>query len=129
MISGFGQLTQQTMRRDLERRLRAVEVAGSGSIEIWVHQGGGTVRGPRDEHMTFEKARHYGALSGQSQSSSAKWTYAFDFERRLARAEISTPAIFWVDRKQRTIGDRSRAFVALLELIREGLLVAYELSV
>jgi hypothetical protein len=37
--------------------------------------------------MTFEKARHYGALSGQSQSSSAKWTYAFDFERRLARAE------------------------------------------
>jgi hypothetical protein len=64
LISGFGQLTQETMRRDLEPRLPAVEVAGSGSIEIWVHQGNGTVRGPRGEQMTFEKARHYGALSG-----------------------------------------------------------------
>lgn len=44
------------MRRDLERRLRAVEVAGSGRIEIWVHQDDGLVRGPRDEQMTFEEA-------------------------------------------------------------------------
>ena len=26
------------MRRDLERRLRTVEVAGSGRIEVWVRQ-------------------------------------------------------------------------------------------
>jgi len=44
------------MRRDLERRLRAVEVAGSGRIEIWVHQDDGLVRSPRDERMTFEEA-------------------------------------------------------------------------
>ena len=44
------------MRRDLERRLRAVEVAGSGRIEIWVRQGDGLVRSPRGEQMTFEEA-------------------------------------------------------------------------
>ena len=44
------------MRRDLERRLRAVEVAGSGRIEIWVRQDDGLVRSPRGEQMTFEEA-------------------------------------------------------------------------
>jgi hypothetical protein len=55
------------MRRDLERRLRTVEVAGSGRIEIWVSQDDGLVRSPHGEPMTFEEARHYGALlSAQS---------------------------------------------------------------
>ena len=44
------------MRKDLERRLRAVEVAGSGRVEIWRHQDDGLVRGPRGEQMTFEEA-------------------------------------------------------------------------
>jgi len=44
------------MRRDLERRLRAVEIAGSGRIEIWVRQDDGLVRSPRGEPMTFEEA-------------------------------------------------------------------------
>jgi hypothetical protein len=55
-ISGFGQLRQETMRRDLERRLRAVEAAGSGRIEIWVRRDDGLVRSPRGEQMTFEEA-------------------------------------------------------------------------
>jgi hypothetical protein len=45
------------MRRDLERRLRAVEVAGSGKTEIWVRQDDGLVRSPRGEQMTFEEAK------------------------------------------------------------------------
>ena len=44
------------MRRDLERRLRKVEVAGSGRIEIWVRQNDDLVRSPRGEQMTFEEA-------------------------------------------------------------------------
>ena len=44
------------MRRDLELRLRAVEVAGSGRIEIWVRQDDGLVRSPGGEPMTFEEA-------------------------------------------------------------------------
>ena len=44
------------MRRDLELRLRAVEVAGSGRIEIWVRQDDGLVRSPSGEQMTFEEA-------------------------------------------------------------------------
>ena len=44
------------MRRDLERRLRAVEVAGSGRIEIWVRQNDDLVRNPRGEQMTCEEA-------------------------------------------------------------------------
>jgi hypothetical protein len=43
------------MRRDLERRLRAVEVAGSGRIEIWVRQDDGLVRSPGGAQMTFEE--------------------------------------------------------------------------
>jgi hypothetical protein len=45
------------MRRDLERRLRAVEVAGSGRIEVWVRQDDGLARSPGGEQMTFEEAR------------------------------------------------------------------------
>ena len=44
------------MRKDLERRLRAVEVAGSGRLEIWVRQDDGLVRSPRGDQMTFEEA-------------------------------------------------------------------------
>jgi hypothetical protein len=44
------------MRRDLERRLRAVEIAGSGRIEIWVRQGDDMVRSPRGKQMTCEEA-------------------------------------------------------------------------
>jgi hypothetical protein len=44
------------MRRDLERRLRAVEVAGSTGFEIWIEQGDGTVRGPHGEQMTRDEA-------------------------------------------------------------------------
>jgi hypothetical protein len=50
--------------RDLERRLRAVEVAGSGAIEIWIHQGDGTVRGPRGEQMTREEAEALARAAG-----------------------------------------------------------------
>jgi len=51
------------MRRDLECRLRAVEVAGSGGIEIWIHQSDGTVRGPRGEQMTREEGAHLEAAT------------------------------------------------------------------
>ena len=44
------------MRRDLEHRLRAVEVAESTGFEIWIEQGDGTVRGPHGEQMTREEA-------------------------------------------------------------------------
>ena len=44
------------MRRDLELRLRAVEVVGSDRIEIWVRQDDGLVRSPRGDQMTFEEA-------------------------------------------------------------------------
>jgi len=52
------------MRRDLERRLRAVEVAGSGGVEIWVDQGDGTVRGPDGEQMTGEEAEALARAAG-----------------------------------------------------------------
>ena len=44
------------MRRDLEPRLRAVEVVGPGRIEIWVHQDDGLVRSPRGNPIGFEEA-------------------------------------------------------------------------
>jgi hypothetical protein len=52
------------MRRDFERRLRAVEVAGSGGLEIWVDQGDGTVRGPRGEQVTREEVEALGPSRG-----------------------------------------------------------------
>ena len=53
------------MRRDLERRLRAVELARSGGVEIWIHQGDGMVRGPRGEQMTCEEAEALGRATGK----------------------------------------------------------------
>ena len=44
------------MRRDLERRLRAVEVAGSAGIEIWIEQDDGMVCGPHGEQLMREEA-------------------------------------------------------------------------
>lgn len=41
------------MRRDLERRLRAVEVKGSRGYELWIHQGDGRALSQRGQ----EKAR------------------------------------------------------------------------
>ena len=44
------------MRRNLERRLRAAEVAGSGGIEIWIH--------PHGEQMIREEAEALGQAAG-----------------------------------------------------------------
>jgi hypothetical protein len=55
------------VRGDLEGRLRAVEDAGSGGIEIWTSQGDGTVRGPRGERMTREEAEARGRATGTNQ--------------------------------------------------------------
>jgi len=54
------------VRRDLELRLRAVEVAGSDGIEIWIDQGDGTVRGPQGEQMIREDAEALGHAAGIS---------------------------------------------------------------
>jgi hypothetical protein len=45
------------VRRDLERRLRAVEVADTRAdgFELWIGQGDGTVRGPSGELLTCEE--------------------------------------------------------------------------
>ena len=45
------------MRRDLERRLRAIEVAVN-VVEVWIDQGDGTLRGPRGEQMTRQAFDH-----------------------------------------------------------------------
>ena len=44
------------MKRELERRLRRLELASSGprKIEIWISQGDGTLRHPNGEHLTEE---------------------------------------------------------------------------
>ena len=52
------------MRRELKRRLRAAELLGSSSIEIWIFQGDGTVRGPRGEQMMREEAEALGRAAG-----------------------------------------------------------------
>jgi hypothetical protein len=53
------------MRRDLERRLRALEVAGSGGIEFWIYQSNGMVRGPKGEEMTREEAESQCRAAGK----------------------------------------------------------------
>jgi hypothetical protein len=53
------------VRKDVERQLKAVEVAGSGWIKIWVHQGDGAVRGPRGEQMTLEEAEAPARAAGK----------------------------------------------------------------
>jgi hypothetical protein len=47
------------VRRDLERRLRTVEIADarSGGICIWIDQDDGTVRGFDGEQVTREEAQ------------------------------------------------------------------------
>ena len=67
--------------RDLERRLRAVEVAGSGAIEIWIHQGDGTVRGPRGEQMTCDEAEALGRATRTVTVFFTEITYSFDGKR------------------------------------------------
>jgi hypothetical protein len=64
-ISGFERLRKKTVQRDLERRLRAVEVAGSGAIEFWIYQGDGMVRGPNGQQMTREEAESQCRAAGK----------------------------------------------------------------
>ena len=42
------------MRRDLERRLRRLEMesSGPGAFEIWCEQDDGTLRGPNGQRLT-----------------------------------------------------------------------------
>ena len=46
------------MRKDLERRLRRIEMRGAPAdrIEFWIDQGDGILRGPRGEQITREQA-------------------------------------------------------------------------
>jgi hypothetical protein len=48
------------MRRDLERRLRRLEIANTGSkiFEIWIDQGDGTVCGPLGQRLTRQALDH-----------------------------------------------------------------------
>ncbi len=45
------------MRRDLERRLRKIEIADARTdgFELWIGQGDGMVRGPSGELLTCEE--------------------------------------------------------------------------
>ena len=54
------------MRRDLERRLRRVEIADTGSkvFEFWIDQGDGTVRNPRGEQMARSAAEALARAAG-----------------------------------------------------------------
>jgi hypothetical protein len=54
-ISGSGPLRKKTMRRDLERRLRAVERKGSGGFEYWICESDGMVRSLSGELLTREE--------------------------------------------------------------------------
>jgi hypothetical protein len=53
------------MRRDLERRLRAVELEGSRGYELWIHQGDGIVRGPSGSLLTCEELEIRRLVSGK----------------------------------------------------------------
>ena len=64
-ISVSGRLREETVRRDLERRLRLVEITDAGwGIQIWIDQGDGTVRGPHGEQMTREEAEALARAAG-----------------------------------------------------------------
>jgi hypothetical protein len=54
------------MRKNLERRLRLVEIAGAGAggIEIWIDQGDGMVRDLEGKEMTPEEAAGLASDSG-----------------------------------------------------------------
>jgi hypothetical protein len=55
------------MRRDLERRLRAVELAGAryNGVELWIDQGDDTFRGPSGELLTGEGVEARRRTSGR----------------------------------------------------------------
>lgn len=48
------------MRRDLERRLRNLEIANaeSSALQIWVIEDDGTIRGPCGERITRDALDH-----------------------------------------------------------------------
>ena len=54
------------MRRDLERRLCAIERLKPRGFEFWVWQGDGTVRGPQGQVMTQEEAEALTRVAGKS---------------------------------------------------------------
>ena len=54
------------MRRDLERRLCAIERLKPRGFELWVWRGDGTVRGPQGQVMTQEEAEALTRVSGKS---------------------------------------------------------------
>jgi hypothetical protein len=77
------------VRRELERRLQAVETAraGAGTVEVWIEQSDGFLRGPRGEVITmneFEASR-----SGTDRATAISWVdqQATDHRRSL-RARI-----------------------------------------
>jgi hypothetical protein len=53
------------VRRDLERRLRALEAARSGGIDVWVIIGNGMVRGPLGEEIPREQAEALSHAAGR----------------------------------------------------------------
>ena len=59
-MSGYELLRRKALRRDLECRLRQIEVAEirSGRIEIWVDRGDGSVCGPRGERLARQALYH-----------------------------------------------------------------------
>jgi hypothetical protein len=54
------------MRRELERRLRALEAARSGGIDIWVQLGNGMVRGLLGEEIPYEEAEELSRAAGNA---------------------------------------------------------------
>jgi hypothetical protein len=70
------------MRRDVERRLRYVEVAAAGSdtIEIWVDEGGGIVSDPQGERITLEAFDHLRAGGRPSASAVVVLCYPEDLQ-------------------------------------------------
>jgi hypothetical protein len=52
------------MRRELERRLRAVERKGSGEIEYWICIGDGMVRNPSGDPLTREEVEARARAAG-----------------------------------------------------------------
>jgi hypothetical protein len=53
------------MRRDLERRLRAVERKGTGGYEYWICAGDGMVRGSSGELLTREEVEARARAAGK----------------------------------------------------------------
>ena len=53
------------MRRNLEHRLRALEVVGSGHLVICTEKGDGTFCGPHGERTTWEEAQALWRATGR----------------------------------------------------------------